>query len=57
MVIFIDNYSRHYFVFDVEAVFVGFYGLKFIHWYGYFGNVFSGFAGLLPVVSYGFGYK
>ena len=57
MVIVIDNYLGYYFVCDAEAAFVGFYGVKIVHWYGYFGYVFSGFAGLLPVDSYVLGYK
>ena len=57
MVIVIDNYFGYYLVCDTEAAFVGFCGLMFVHWCGYFGYVFSGFAGLLPVVSYVFGYK
>jgi hypothetical protein len=54
MVIVINNYFEYCFVFDTEAALIGFYGLKFVHWYGYFGYVFAGFSGLLPVVSYGF---
>ncbi len=57
MVIVIDNYFGYYFVCDTEAAFVGLYGLQFVHWYGYFGNVFSGFSGLFPVISYVLGYK
>ena len=54
MVIVIDNYFGYCFVCRSEFAYVGFYGLKFIHWYGYFVYVFAGIAGLLPVVTYGY---